>query len=517
MNRSTRLSLLVLGVCFGLGCPITARATKIIPPTWQERVANADLVGIVECETAGGIVARYRVVEPWKGPKVGTSLSIRAGLNYWGQQFPIALCGQRFYVTAYKENVPSHLLSTSVGGAVPLWWRRIPADYEVPLGEEPRLLSPGAEKSRDFQKVRDDARRLLALPAAEQEAAVLRAVIDENLLEGHWIGGEKDPEKLSQIRKQFNHASSAEALVDEVLRMVASDPDKWGIRAGIVLEKGGGRVGLSRLKAISRDKSPWRSRDERAEIIERIEGRLGLRSQDNSASRDKEQAPPSAPSQVGLATMRRNLGNLESREFEHALEVLTVRDPASVARFLVEFTDVKEPWDRHLGYSLGSYFGWRCGKDRVENLKMLSKAKDPEIRVAGAVYLCFDDEAAGARALRKLTTLSGDAGVWAALTLARRGHKDAVPRALEVFRVRPLSPEEEASRTGMSEVPHRNLQDRLLVLLSNSARASRVPQPPLPKEDSRRFDALSAWWKSHADRITVHDPWLEILIPQKVD
>ena len=67
---------------------------------------------------AGGIVAEYRVVESWKGAKPGTRFRVRMGVNYWGGQFPIALCGTRYYMTAFRSP-PDNLISTSVGGGVP--------------------------------------------------------------------------------------------------------------------------------------------------------------------------------------------------------------------------------------------------------------------------------------------------------------------------------------------------------------------------------------------------------------
>ena len=69
----------------------------------------------------------------------------------------------------------------------------------------------------------------------------------------------------------------------------------------------------------------------------------------------------------------------------------------------------------------------------------------------------------------------------------------------------------------MAEVPHRNLQKRVLVLLSNSARASGVPQPAPADQSPSSFDSLLAWWKKHGDTMVVSDPWLQVLERQKVD
>src|SRR5690349_6845760 len=82
--------------------PAPAPATTIDPLLFEELVLGADFVGVVECRTAGGVVAEYTVVESWKGPKAGTRVTIRVAVNYWEPQFPIALCGERYFVTAYK-------------------------------------------------------------------------------------------------------------------------------------------------------------------------------------------------------------------------------------------------------------------------------------------------------------------------------------------------------------------------------------------------------------------------------
>jgi hypothetical protein len=89
--------------------------------------------------------------------------------------------------------------------------------------------------------------------------------------------------------------------------------------------------------------------------------------------------------------MRKTLsGKPESREFGKTLELLTLHDPGPVAEYLVRWTDPKDDSRMQcLGYVLGSYFAWRCGKDRERHLKKLLGAKDEYIRAAGAVYLCF--------------------------------------------------------------------------------------------------------------------------------
>jgi hypothetical protein len=69
----------------------------------------------------------------------------------------------------------------------------------------------------------------------------------------------------------------------------------------------------------------------------------------------------------------------------------------------------------------------------------------------------------------------------------------------------------------MAGVPHRNLQKRALVLLSNSARAAGAPRPVPPGQETSSFESILTWWRENRDKIVLLDPWLEILEKQKVD
>src|SRR5438093_13720184 len=92
-------------------------------------------------------------------------------LNAWEPQFPIALCGERFLIAAYKSP-PSTMMSTTSYGPVPLWWRRIPADYQTPLfqgvaridGKESALHAFGTKHS-SLAAFKRDAVELLEQPA----------------------------------------------------------------------------------------------------------------------------------------------------------------------------------------------------------------------------------------------------------------------------------------------------------------------------------------------------------------
>jgi hypothetical protein len=637
--------------------PRTASGTTIDPMLWEELVLRADFVGIVECETAGGGVAEYRVVESWKGPNVGLRVRIKTAVNYWEPQFPIALCGERYFITAYKSSAPSTVISTTGGDWVPLWWRNVPADYRLPLFQGREYLKPGEENGQKFEAFRKEAQHLLSLGPEAQEAALLRALMKKDLFgRGPW-GDEAPPPIPQGVRQELDGAVSTDELVGALLHLVATDHETWGGSVGAVLRKGGGAITLRRLESLRPEDSPLRPGGKRYEpspneLVRDIRRRLKPADEDDSSPEPISDAP-SKPSPwweavtwttdhppfrmvwlgaflsvllliVGLAdrkmrpiakriwisagltvylaclswmivayllqgpesdppptayfaalvsvlvlslsapaiawACRRSVivlggavvlalglalldltainpvadpalvnqrailrGGPSADGFTEAFDELARRDPGAAADFLAGWRKPDHLERRNGGwadgYVLGSRFGWLCGAHRRKHLKTLIRAQDPFIRVAGAVYLCFEDEGEGKAELQNLTELEGDPGAWAALTLAGRGRKEAVPRALEVFRNRNLSRDEETEQSGMDVVPHRNLQKRVLVLLSNSAWRSGVVQPPAVNlgEEGAAFDPLAGWWKAHAEKLEMYDPWRAILDKQKVD
>jgi hypothetical protein len=205
-----------------LVCNLTppATATTIIPLSWRELAYNSDFIGIVECVTAGGIVAEYQVIESWKGPSQGTRFRLRMAVNYWEPQFPMSLIGDRLLITAFKSYDPTILMSTSSGGAVPLWWRNIPADYSLPLfqgsaklplskGNRP-LGSLGSDRS-DLESFKKNIQEFVALSPAKRELSVLKelwAVPNAPTESGNAAKSRRDTLAL-----QLNRASSVQEYI----------------------------------------------------------------------------------------------------------------------------------------------------------------------------------------------------------------------------------------------------------------------------------------------------------------
>jgi hypothetical protein len=227
--------------------------------------------------------------------------------------------------------------------------------------------------------------------------------------------------------------------------------------------------------------------------------------------------PP--PAKAQLDDWRKTLaekstpGPKRREEQTKAKEGLFAYEPSPLFKDLVDLALPAEQLGRvDQLYDKVSYAAWRCGQDREKHLKMLLTAKEPMVRVAGAIYLCFEDEKLGMNELAALAKLDDEAGAWASLVLARRGQKDAVPGVLQVFN---------AGHPRGNRF-YTNLRFNAQVLLSNSAHQSGVPQPPRadpmrPWGDEVDFAAIQAWWRQHAAKINVHDPWLERLTKQKID
>lgn len=148
---------------------------------------------------------------------------------------------------------------------------------------------------------------------------------------------------------------------------------------------------------------------------------------------------------------------------------------------------------------------------------MLCRARDPFVRVAGAVYLSFEEKEEGLRQLREMTYLDGDPGAWAALSLARWGDKSSVARALEVFRT--------GSGASVAGGFHRELQKRILILLSRSAQTSHISQPGLWSVDMFNADRCQAqifqyyrdWWDRNQRRLSLRDDSLTLSVKSRVE
>lgn len=466
------------------------------------------------------MVARYKVVDSPKGREAGEELALRIALHFSGGQFPTALVGERFLVTAFRE-APESMIATSMTGPVPLWWRQIPADFSTPLlqgvvqipppwgGRE--FLGSTGSSHESIEAFWEAALKLLALPPEQQEERLLRAQAEKYLFDDRWE--QKLPDD-SPFRGELAEAEGAGELVTILLNVSREQEDGPSYPAYKALWRGGREIALHMLEKVEAKSSPL-GEEEHRELLQSLFRKVGLI--DEPEESYEWELPTSTEEET--AELRRLLKERAPyHEAGDGILLLTEHDPEAVAEYLLEWESPRERWyDEHAGYFLGSFFAWRVKEDRSKHLRSLLHARDPYIRVAGAVYLCFEDKDEGMRLLRELVELDGFPGVWAALTLARRGDKSAVEPMIEVFKL----------KTGPGEGDYNqydNFDGRVRVLLSNSAAASGVPQPdpPFPvwheKEEYEQIhDYYAKWWEGYGEKVALHDPWLPVLEEQKVD
>ena len=478
------------------------RATTIDPLTWEELARDCDFNGAVECTRAGGIVAEYKVIESWHGAKAGETVRIKVAVNYWGPQYPMAFVGQRFAVTAFKNNAPIRMMSTTSGDPVPLWWREIKYDYSLPLFQGRNRLDSEDELKRE----REVALHFYKFTSSQREAAVLKAVARKRLGDDR---NDEDGDADKVFKELLDSLEKLTEAKDVLAKLAAYATKNRKSELGSVLRDAGERETLNWLQTTKLEEIPF-DKDTQKRVLEVVKERVSPA----EPRKRTEPEPEAAPAEERLAQLRTEFGKGKDdrEEFWEAFQVLTEHDPEPVAKWLLKWRPKRDHWSSdERPYFVGSYFCFKCGKERAKNLECLLGATENGIKVSAAVYLCFEDAAKGEKALREYTKLPGRAGGWAALTLARRGHKDQMERLLQLIG--------EEAKGGMEGEPVEQLQIRVLELLSNSAAASGVEQPPLgpkPKEATHE-ELLRAWWKSHGDKIALADPWAKELAVRKVD
>lgn len=526
----------------------SAWATSFVLPTWRQMAQEADFIGVVKCVTAGGIVARYRVEESWRGLAKGSEFLMHRPADDFGDQYPTLLCGDRMLVMVAKMPV------VEFGDSGSLFWT-MPADYTAmffgtwDLESEAGFKESFGASVNTVKDVELLVRRFLEASEGEQERDVILSVaardhrrflnfIDFDTPEKrkkeleHLQISEEDLAKAKVVMASLQKQPDVNSLVTEMIRIAPEDKvlGIWGF-----LERGGGKVVLKLLNAVNSDTWPeaaLRSLNDAKEAITR-------RLDPPSPAPSKEDVPVLTKENLGQARAVVDFYWADKGGGKDPLVPQGELDPAACVQLLIlhdpDFLSEKlltwsRTGDRSMSdwtYGLVRDFCWNCGKDREAQFTKLQKAQDPFVRVMAAIYLCFENKESGLTHLKACSQLPGDEGAWAALTLARRGDKEALSRALQVF-----SPDEQAERATYNRTNlHYILQQRLMILLSNSAHAGGLPAPPSfdnysiyypefgagVEARSLLLKALSKWWAEHSDAILLHDPWLDVLDKAKRD
>jgi hypothetical protein len=512
-------------------------ATSVQPPTWEHLASTSEFIGLVECVTAGGIVARHRIVESWKGAEVGIEMNISQRVDAFGPQFPISLVGERFLVFADTKSSDS-ISSITSGGEIPLWWRKIPVDLKgfslVPLKEPFRAYLSShiiGVQSGGLAEFKADVTNFLGAGKEEQEWRLMMATARKHLYRNNPESSSNANKNDIQLYDSLQDTKSVEELWQCIITTAfglivpaipqASEPAHNQRYAAIflsMLSEEGREKCRELLEKADSSKLPW-SKKEVDQLASKIRWNISADDEKPRVHTDPHEISQKLPTPDEIAEAE----NLLSKPWDHqtgaAFRLLCRHAPTLVVPFLLEWEPPQERGYHQLGYLLGSAFGHLCSADRVKHLKDLRSAKDDWIRTSAAVYLHFDDQKEGKDALRKGSMIEGAPGAWAALVLSSRGEKSAMLRALEVFATR----DDE-----MQTMIHRHLKDRLRVLLSNTANASGISQPPSsPKHSANPSEemadqtawhrSLVRWWQQNEEKLILTDPWAKILDEQRVD
>ena len=212
MRKNTCVFLLV-GVLWVAVLPLYA--TQIDPLRWEQMAVCCDFAGIVECTTAGGGVAEYKIIDAWKGTQDTKPIRIRVAANYWEPQFPLALIGERYLVFAYKSNTHSNIASTTLGGPVPLWWRNIPHEYKLPLFQGRYLIDKEQkvftnlfnESNRSYQKtpvsnIKEQVKGLVSKTKKLQELTLLKILFKKYFMDRHSQRYQSDLDSLKRYKSK---------------------------------------------------------------------------------------------------------------------------------------------------------------------------------------------------------------------------------------------------------------------------------------------------------------------------
>ena len=523
--------------------PREATATTVMPPDAQEILEDAGFVGVVECEEAGCIVATFKVVESWFGPPAGTQFRIRFWVNP-SSTIPYALCSQRFLVAPRRLSpAESNKAEPSISND-PLTWRIIPADYDLevwgyqrlPLEKTDRPLSGFGTDARDLAEFRKAVRDTIGANAQEREILLLRRYSDSLLFGETEEAQKKLSPELAEVRRRIHQGDNAEEMVRELLSVSAQPV--IAAHLSDVLGRAGGPATLKVLEGLPAERFPG-GEEGITWTLSRVRRRLGVDQPEqpgevepDSVNSDRHLFTPLRGKALSAEEVAQLRKGFIAEPTERVFATLVVYDPA----FAVDFM-LKGERNWHARSTLGFVFGHYCVKDRAQHLRALLDGKDPLTRVAAAVYLRFDDPVEGTAKLREFMKIKGDAGAWAALTLARHGDKSAVPRLLDFFGDRLPRLLYDSALDWSEERDFLWLRTRIRVLLSNSAKASGVDQPREP-EPGPEFDTVDSneafqkvlhdyqrkvrdyyldWWKRNGDRIQLYDPWVDTLDKQRID
>ncbi len=382
--------------------------------------------------------------------------------------------------------------------------------------------------------IRRQTKAFLSKSREQQELALMKALFEE-----YFVGEIQQLYDSNSISRLDEIALTFKQLVGDVRQSTASDElidYLWGFsvcnlnlsqigpRSGLIMVLSRGiltKSTLERVKALVAA-GPRSGRQAWSSSLDIAQRRI-----DPPTGRTMYSIPQDAP------VTRKELEGCRSALKDHtkhapykvrnAFVVVARNDPEFALEWLKKWTRPKEyprflkkwlsNWKKttsssvgvDTGYDLGAVLAATRREDRVKYLRAMLKARDAYVRAAAVDNLWFEDRKEALRQYRKMRNMSGALGLWANLNLAKRAaDKRAMERVLRGFKW---------SQTNRHRPDHYvcwSLLCRAMALLSNSAAASNVPQPPNVADKADSYEIFLKWWKRHKDTITLYDPWERI-------
>lgn len=542
---------LILSIAWVVGGAAACKA-EVDQELWEQSAFGADFVGVVECTTAGGPVAEFRVLESWKPGPAAETLRLLNCSYYWELHYPAMLVGERYlFMTRRTDPIPA-VLRGNVYGKVPAWWRQIETDSYWPYYRCQRILPPDSWQGRfecrgaemlSLNEFRDYIKEILALDLPAREIVLMRLLLQKYAHpqdRQHWSA--QTTAAFERLLKQFDQSDDPALLLRQFWEFTTSDYDTTHYIFRAVVEQAVYTETLwTELKTMLSESPHMRQRDQyylltmilwrvreveellpvarryAAELRERLdsvdpqsEEAANLRGNVQHLDHILGRLPVNVLTAEDLAECKKQFredNNLDYYRWTQAFEVLSQEEPDVVCKWLCKWKNPgKDPWRASQGYELASRFAWKCRDERTQYFTRLLKAKDAWVRVAAAFYLTLEDEEEGLKALSKCARLRGALGTWAALNLAARGDLRAMDQAVKAI-------SDSKYREGMvtpQDAPVHWVQ----VLLSNSAKYSGLDPSGLMK---RTPESIAAWWADNRSKVTLHDPWLAVLTQQRPD
>lgn len=514
---------------------VPAMATSYIPQPWQIRALQADFIGVVECEMSGGLVAQFKVIEVWKSQEDTSSMRISLHRDYYGPQFPLVFSGDRFLVFAQKIDDDQQYVDFDIRlFTLPIWLRNQQADYRVSMGCKWRITDEDRpifnSDSTTLEEFKLEMNAFLASPIEEQMLPIRKFNVKmflprkppttKEMDEATLYSDAYNQNELYLLHQRIDNTQSTAEIIDELIALDINGGRSHDLLFRVFEWYSYSKASylLPMLKQADTSSSPLTQK-----MIEKVIISIEKKKAQPEEIHEPWKPKKLASSASAMEKYRKDFtGIYQDGEQADAFEMLSKLDPDIVSGMLCRYplkTDSNTPAekdnDRAGGYRLATAFAYYCKADRKGQFqKLFKEAKDPYVQTVGAVYLSFEDPESGMKALRHCATFSGDPGAWAALNLVRRGDKNSMLRALELF----SGPYDTVTKHGM---PHNNLRKRLAVLLSNSCKASKIPFPKAIQWDVWNIEVdypqLVIWWGKNHDQITLYDPWFEELAAQKID